>query len=70
MARTTIKGNKALAKALGVHPVTICKWRRRGLLAKATLVDFNRTILYDLEKVYECLNHRPVSPGRKASYGS
>lgn len=53
-----IKGNLKLAEVLGVHKMTIQKWRRQGILANATVVDFRRTVIYDLEKVYECLNDK------------
>ncbi len=67
MARTIIKGNKELAKALGVSKNTVCTWRKEGVLTQATLADFRRTIIYDFEKVLECLNHRPVKQGRRAA---
>lgn len=69
MGRTTIKGNKALAAHLGVHAVTVGTWKRRGILEKAILVEYGRTIVYDVEKVYECLHHRPVKPGRPSKQG-
>lgn len=65
MERTLITGNKALAERLGVSPVTVWHWRKAGVLAQATLSDFGRTIIYDLEKVFECLNHTPVKRGRR-----
>ena len=65
MERTLVKGNKELAERLGVHPQTIQKWRKRGVLTKATVSDFGRTIFYDLDKVFECLNFKPVTVGRK-----
>lgn len=65
MERTLVKGNKELADRLGVHPQTIQNWRKRGVLAKATVSDFGRIILYDLDKVLECLNFKPVTAGRK-----
>ncbi len=66
MERTIIRGNKALAEKLGVTQKTVGNWRRAGVLTQATLSDFGRTIIYDLEKVFECLNHRPVKQGRRA----
>lgn len=58
MRRETIKGNKALAMAIGVSPQTICAWKAEGVLNNAIISNFRRTIIYDLEKVYECLNHK------------
>lgn len=58
MKRTIIKGNKALALEIGVSPWTICMWKSEGILDKAIISNFRRTIIYDLEKVYECLNHK------------
>ena len=64
MARITIRGSKALAAELRVSQETVRKWRKEGVLRPATLVDFRRVIIYDLEKVYECLNHRSVWQSR------
>ena len=58
MKRITIKGNKALAAELGVSRWTISMWKTSGVLDKAILSEFRRTIIYDLERVYECLNHK------------
>lgn len=58
MKRITIKGNKALALEIGVSPQTIWSWKSSGALNDAIISDFRRTIIYDLEKVYECLNHK------------
>ena len=66
MEVTTIKGNKALAEALGVHANTVLTWRRKGVLQNATLADYGRTIIYDLNKVYECLHHQQAKAGRRA----
>lgn len=66
MDRTTIRGSKALAAKLGVSQETIRKWRRDGVLAQATLSDFGRVIIYDLGKVYECLNYPRPKQGRRA----
>lgn len=67
MERTIIRGNKALAEKLGVTEKTVGNWRRAGVLSPATLSDFGRVIIYDLEKVFECLNHQKVKPGRRAA---
>ncbi len=58
MKRTTIRGNKALALEIGVSPWTISMWKAEGILDNAIVSNFRRTIIYDLEKVYECLNHK------------
>lgn len=58
MKRTTVTGNKALAEALNVSPWTVWNWKSSGILDRAILSEFRRTIIYDLEKVYECLNHK------------
>ncbi len=65
MARTTIRGSKALAAELMVSQETVRKWRREGLLEPATLVDIRRVIIYDLELVYQCLNNRMLMKQRK-----
>ena len=67
MERTTIRGNRSLAERLGVHFTTVQKWRRQGILAPATISEFGRVIIYDLDKVFECLNHTPVKRGRRAA---
>ncbi len=67
MERITIRGNRALAEKLGVHFTTVQKWRSLGILAPATLSEFGRVIIYDLEKVYECLNYHTVKRGRRAA---
>ena len=65
--RTTITGNRNLARTLGVHWQTVHNWRKSGILKPATLSDYGRIIIYDLDKVYECLNHKKVQPGRPAT---
>ncbi len=67
MERTTIRGNRALAEKLGVHFNTVQNWRKEGILAPAILSEYRKTIIYDLEKVYECLHHTPVKRGRRAA---
>lgn len=62
--KATIRGNKALAGELGVHVQTVQKWRKNGILSNATLADLGKVIIYDLDKVYECLHHNRVKPGR------
>lgn len=66
MNRTIIRGNKALAERLGVSQVTVWNWRKSGVLIPATISEFRRVIFYDLEKVFECLNHKKAKPGRRA----
>lgn len=67
MERTIIKGNKALAEVLNVHLCSIQRWKKEGILAPSIICDFRRTIIYDLEKVFECLNHKKAKPGRRAA---
>ncbi len=67
MERTTIRGNQALADNLGVHRKTVENWKKKGLLAPATLVNVGRVTIYDLEEVYKCLHHSPVKRGRRAA---
>ncbi|MBD5237726.1 MAG: DUF3853 family protein [Bacteroidales bacterium] len=65
MERTIIRGSKGLADILGVHFNTVLNWRKKGLLDKATVAEYGRVILYDLELVLECLHHTPVKQGRR-----
>lgn len=44
-----IKGNKALAKELGVTDVTISQWKAKGWIKP--LKRIGNTIFWDLEKV-------------------
>lgn len=64
---TRIKGNKALAEEIGISLKTLYNWKREGILEPAVVFHYRRTIVYNLEKVFECLKHRPVSRGRKCS---
>ena len=66
MERTIIKGNTSLAASLGVHRKTVDMWRKKGILAPATIAEYGRTILYDLELVFECLHHKKAKPGRRS----
>ncbi len=56
-----IKGNKALAARLGVSVRTVQQWRKEGLLRDATVSDYRRTIIYQLDKALRSL--RNASPG-------
>lgn len=56
--RTIIKGDIALAAELGVSTRTIRTYKKEGILAKAIISNYRRFIAYDLDMVYECLNHR------------
>lgn len=55
---TIVKGNKALAQRLGVSRRSVQQWRKEGILRPAVVSDFRRTIIYDLDKVLECLRNR------------
>lgn len=59
-----ITGNKALAAILGRTVRTIHTWKSEGVLDAAIVSNFRRTIIYDLDKVYQCLNNKIVSAGR------
>lgn len=52
-----VKGNKELAHCLQVSERTISSWKSEGLLNNAIVGQLRRTILYDLDKVYQCMNH-------------
>lgn len=67
MRRDTITGNKALATELGVSRSTVQKWKRKGILNPAILSQFGHIVIYDLKNVYKCLNHKPVSAGRRVA---
>lgn len=58
--RKLIRGNKAFGATLGVNERTVRRWRTEGLLAEATVVDLRRTIVYDLDKVFECLQNQAL----------
>lgn len=55
---TTVTGNKRLAEALNVSLRTIGNWRQRGILDKAVISYYGKIIIYDLDKVYQCLNYK------------
>ena len=56
-----IRGSKALAEKLGVSQVTVWHWRKIGVIMPAIVSEFGRVIIYDLEKVYKCLNYQAPS---------
>lgn len=58
-----IKGNKALAASLGVSVRTIQQWRSEGLLRNATICDYRRTIIYNLDAVLYAMES--WRPGRR-----
>lgn len=60
MAMTLIRGNKGLAKTLGVTTRTVQAWRAKGLLKSATVVDRSRVIVYNLDEVFNCLKSAPL----------
>ena len=62
--RNTVTGVAKLAEALGLHKNTVSKYRSQGILQPAILSEYRRVVIFDLDKVYECLNHKPVSSGR------
>ena len=66
MDRMIIRGNKALAYALSVHHNTVYNWKKSGVLDKAILSEYGRVIIYDLDKVFQCLNHAPVNKKSRA----
>lgn len=59
-----IRGNKGLARELGVDPGTIHKWRKSGIIQDAIVAEYGRVIIYDIEKVMTCLQHSKVKAGR------
>ncbi len=64
IVRETVRGVKGLAERLGVHKCTVQKWRNMGVLDKATIADYGRIIIFDFDKVCECLKHHSSKPGR------
>lgn len=64
---TIIRGNRTLAKVLGVHYMTVQNWRKNGVLKKGTVAEYGKVIIYDLDKVLECLHHTTVKRGRRAA---
>lgn len=67
MEKELVRGNKALAQKLGVHFMTVQKWRRKGILNDATVADLGRVIIYDMNKVLDCLHNMQVKRGRRAA---
>ena len=61
---TLITGVHRLAKALDVSHTTVYGWRRKGVLDAATVAEYGRIIIFDLEKVLQCLHHTKAKPGR------
>lgn len=62
-----VVGHKNLAKIVQRHPKTIEEWVKRGVLDSAILSHYGRTYIYDINKVFEALNHRQVKRGRRAA---
>lgn len=58
MARETVTGVKALAERLGVHRCTVHRWMKQGVLKRAILSHFRKIVIFDIEMVYKCLNHK------------
>lgn len=67
MERTLVNGNKALAEKLSVSTKTIYNWKKSGILESSIVANFGRTIIYDLDKVFDCLQYHTVKPGRRAA---
>lgn len=65
--RNLVKGIRGLAAILGVHYVTVAKWRKEGILDPATVADFRKTIIFDVDKALECLHNRPARQGRQVT---
>ena len=59
-----ITGNNALAEFLGVCTSTVWGWKKKGLLDEAIRAEYDRIIIYDVEKVLDSLKHKPLKPGR------
>ena len=53
-----IRGNKELAKELGVDVKTVTTWKSDGVLDDAILAQYNRVIIYDFEGVLTALKGR------------
>lgn len=63
-----VRGNKGLAETLGVTTRTVQTWRKKGLLASATVVDRSRVIVYNLDEVFKCLKSAPLKwPAQRAN---
>lgn len=62
--KNTIKGHNNLAAELGVSPRTVQRWNASGILAPAVLSRYGRVVIYDLDKVFECLNHQTMHQHR------
>lgn len=63
-AKKYIRGNKCLAEWLGVCEWTVCQWKTQGVLDNAIKSEYGKVIIYDTEKVMECLKHKTLKPGR------
>lgn len=51
-----------MAEKLSVSTRTVQKWRKARVLDEAIISHIGRIIIYDLEKVYRCLNYRQQAP--------
>lgn len=60
-----VTGNIELAEALNVSAGSVGRWKRMGILKKAIVAEFGRTIIYDVAKAKECLKIERVKQGRK-----
>ena len=55
-----------MGATLGVNERTVRRWRTEGLLAEATVVVLRRTIVYDLDKVFECLQTQALNAQKES----
>lgn len=53
-----LRGHKALAEFFGVSLRTVTKWRAEGVIDDALIVNHGRILIYDTDKVEECLRRK------------
>ncbi|MGL5262611.1 MAG: DUF3853 family protein [Bacteroides sp.] len=62
-----ITGVPALSKELNVSETTLHEWKAKGYL-DGSFSQIDRTILFDLDKVLECIKHKPNRKPKRGRY--
>lgn len=62
-----ITGVPALSKELNVSETTLHEWKQKGYL-DGSFSQIDRTILFDLDKVLECIKSKPNRKPKRGRY--